>query len=531
MNRGDTRDVMRRYARVLGLQSYDERYVEASLVPREQARIVGATSWVDAEQGEWRQRRIPASWLLRESAPKRCFLIGPSGCGKSATSRYLAQQALEGFVDGRDGAAAVLLHARELERDVRYIPGHVARNIASLAGISLIDAEEIARDERLIVLLDGLNEAKPWVHEGLPQSIERWAEENPTSRCIVTSRPLDRPVLESFEAYEFTPLTLDDVDRFARLHLPGKHAERFLEILRNDEKFAGMASSPLLLQVLVNTYLRTGVLPNPSSFSFANLVNTMFPETVDPASRVAMSAVLAHLAKDMTDSGLFSVPLEKLLSVIKTNEQLLPSRDSELFALLNSGILAQESGGRVAFRHRSLLEYFASSDPGSIVPVWKEPLIVPPATIEVVRFVDQKLLERLKNNPQGLYGISPRQFEEVVAELFRDKGWTVELTKQTRDGGADIIAVRSDMGSHLKMLIEAKRFGHDKTIGVGIVRQLYAVRQMHHASKAMLATTSHFSPDVYKQFDSVMPWELELKDFKDILEWLKAYGGSAPDAR
>lgn len=81
----------------------------------------------------------------------------------------------------------------------------------------------------------------------------------------------------------------------------------------------------------------------------------------------------------------------------------------------------------------------------------------------------------------------------------------MELTKQTRDGGADIIAVRDDMGSHLKMLIEAKRYGPDKPVGVGMVRELYAVRQLRHASKAVLATTSYFSKDAYSEFESVMP--------------------------
>ena len=152
---------------------------------------------------------------------------------------------------------------------------------------------------------------------------------------------------------------------------------------------------------------------------------------------------------------------------------------------------------------------------------------LPPGTIEIVRFVDQELVKRLARQPRDLYRLAPRDFEKLIAELFRDKGWTVDLTKQTRDGGSDIIAVRCDMGAHIQMLIEAKRYGPDKTIGVGIVRQLYAVRQLRHASKAILATTSHFSPDVFREFASVMPWELELSDYNEILKWLNAYGASS----
>jgi len=56
------------------------------------------------------------------------------------------------------------------------------------------------------------------------------------------------------------------------------------------------------------------------------------------------------------------------------------------------------------------------------------------------------------------------------------------------------------------------------------LRALYGVRQLRHASKVVLATTSYFSPDAYKEFASVMPWELELNDYDQIVEWLNEYG-------
>lgn len=40
--------------------------------------------------------------------------------------------------------------------------------------------------------------------------------------------------------------------------------------------------------------------------------------------------------------------------------------------------------------------------------------------------------------------ISPREFEEVVSEIFRSKGFEVDLTKRTANGGKDIIAVHTD---------------------------------------------------------------------------------------
>lgn len=186
--------------------------------------------------------------------------------------------------------------------------------------------------------------------------------------------------------------------------------------------------------------------------------------------------------------------------------------------------VVEEPGGGIAFVHRALLDHFAKSYLGPIDQVWTPKIKIPQKTIEVVRLVDQELVRRLAKQPSDLYRLLPRDFEKLIAELFRDRGWTVELTKQTRDGGSDIIAVRGDVNSQVKLLIEAKRYGPDKPVGVGIVRQLYGVRQLRHASKAVLATTSYFSDDAYKEFASVMPWELELNDYRQILEWLNAYG-------
>lgn len=57
-----------------------------------------------------------------------------------------------------------------------------------------------------------------------------------------------------------------------------------------------------------------------------------------------------------------------------------------------------------------------------------------------------QILFELKNNPLYVYQLSPREFEEVVAELFKAKGYEVKLTPATRDGGRDIIVKHESYG-------------------------------------------------------------------------------------
>lgn len=61
-------------------------------------------------------------------------------------------------------------------------------------------------------------------------------------------------------------------------------------------------------------------------------------------------------------------------------------------------------------------------------------LVIEPVRAEVLKF--------LASDPNRLYGLSPREFEEVIAELFQRWGYAVELTPQTRDGGRDVLAKR-----------------------------------------------------------------------------------------
>lgn len=132
------------------------------------------------------------------------------------------------------------------------------------------------------------------------------------------------------------------------------------------------------------------------------------------------------------------------------------------------------------------------------------------------------LVEKLRKQPQHVYEISPRKFEELLAELLTDMGWDVELTKETRDGGKDILAyLNTDLGRML-CLVEAKRYRHDRKIGVGLVRSLYGSLCDHNASSAMIVTTSTFTSDA-KEFQKKYEYQLSLRDFGDLNQWIHAY--------
>jgi len=135
----------------------------------------------------------------------------------------------------------------------------------------------------------------------------------------------------------------------------------------------------------------------------------------------------------------------------------------------------------------------------------------------------EELIARLREAPHDIYTITPRQFEEVIAELLINMGLEIHLTKPTRDGGMDVLAyLPTDVG-RLLCLIEAKRYRQNRPVGVEVVRSLYG--NLHHigATSGMVATTSYFSNDA-QRFVGKHKYQLSLRDYHDVFGWIRDYG-------
>lgn len=131
-------------------------------------------------------------------------------------------------------------------------------------------------------------------------------------------------------------------------------------------------------------------------------------------------------------------------------------------------------------------------------------------------------MKKIAENPASIFAISPRQFEEIIAEIFHQKGFHVELTKQTADGGRDIIAIHNKLNIRSKYIIECKRYAPERKVSVELVRSLLGVKTSENANKAVLATTSSFTKSA-KEFAHHNLWYLDLKAYNDVMNWIRDY--------
>jgi restriction system protein len=140
-----------------------------------------------------------------------------------------------------------------------------------------------------------------------------------------------------------------------------------------------------------------------------------------------------------------------------------------------------------------------------------------------VRTTNEAILRKIGETPSVVYSISPRQFEEIAAEVFERLGYKVELTPSSNDGGRDIYIARKNQLGSLLYYVECKRYAPNRPVGVGLVRSLYGVVEAGRVTAGLLLATSHFTKGA-KEFQRQVEHRLTLRDYVGFQELLHDAG-------
>ena len=121
----------------------------------------------------------------------------------------------------------------------------------------------------------------------------------------------------------------------------------------------------------------------------------------------------------------------------------------------------------------------------------------------------------LEYNRNRIKNMSHREFEFFVADIFENLGFSVKITKATRDGGKDIIATKSDPIPYT-LIVECKHWGEDHKVDVSVVRSVYGVQVATHANQSVIVTSSKFTKDA-REFAEEQKTLMTLWDIDDLL--------------
>ncbi|MFD4658765.1 restriction endonuclease [Kitasatospora sp. NPDC058444] len=98
-----------------------------------------------------------------------------------------------------------------------------------------------------------------------------------------------------------------------------------------------------------------------------------------------------------------------------------------------------------------------------------------------------------------LFEMDPLDFEDLIAELFRLRGFEVMTTARSGDVGVDVVAVDLDPVTGGKIVVQAKRYR--KTVPPTAVRDLESTVRHHGANKGILVTTAGFGRGSYSYIE------------------------------
>lgn len=138
--------------------------------------------------------------------------------------------------------------------------------------------------------------------------------------------------------------------------------------------------------------------------------------------------------------------------------------------------------------------------------------------------ISKELIKFLAKNPDEMRSLRPRKFEEFVQELLIDQGHTVELTKESRDGGLDIyVGLKTQFGT-LLAIVECKKWAANRPIPLDVIeRFLYTVREKEKANLGLIMATTRFTADAKKEAGNFKNL-LKLRDFQALQEMASQYG-------
>jgi len=110
------------------------------------------------------------------------------------------------------------------------------------------------------------------------------------------------------------------------------------------------------------------------------------------------------------------------------------------------------------------------------------------------------------------------EFEHLVCEIYRRRGYSVTETPQGADGGIDLVARRDNE----TLLVQCKQW-RTRDVGVSVVRELFGVMTAKGTSRGAVVTVGRFTEEARKFAKQT---QIELIDGEALRSQARKVGGS-----
>lgn len=122
----------------------------------------------------------------------------------------------------------------------------------------------------------------------------------------------------------------------------------------------------------------------------------------------------------------------------------------------------EEIESQLDYSDEDLLSIYESDD---FIPIYKDEKSTDSRAESEsdILVVNTDLAKYLKDHPKEVYKLTPRHFEELIAGILADLGYSIELTAQSADGGIDIFATQKSTVGESLLIVDCKRYAPDNT--------------------------------------------------------------------
>lgn len=132
------------------------------------------------------------------------------------------------------------------------------------------------------------------------------------------------------------------------------------------------------------------------------------------------------------------------------------------------------------------------------------------------------VIDKISRDHNELYSLDWKKFEDLIAHLLEEYGWEITPMGYTKDAGIDLIAVRRvPPNVKFSMMVQCKKYRKERTVGVSVVKDVWATKWEKGFHHAMIATTSYFTKGALEKAES---WKFDLRDHDSVVALCKEYG-------
>lgn len=139
---------------------------------------------------------------------------------------------------------------------------------------------------------------------------------------------------------------------------------------------------------------------------------------------------------------------------------------------------------------------------------------------QCISIIEAKFINTNTGLQKYITDLKPREFELLIASLYENLGYEVQVTPATRDGGKDIVArIKREDGSEV-VYVECKLY-KTTALTISTVREFFGVISYEHINRGVIFCTGYVNERLKNQYPLIQIWTVE-----EIITLLNAHLGS-----